>query len=268
MTIPLRVLIVEDSEADALFALRELQSGGYEPTFRRVQKPAELVDALEKESWDIVLADFMVHQLTGPETILLVRNRKPDLPVVILSGQIGEDLAVEAVKAGADDYVMKDRLHRLVPVVRDVLQIAERRREQKVSEPVPLKVLIVEDSEGDAEILTYELENGGYRVESLRVDTAEAMQNALQTDSWDLIICDYLMPGFGGPEALALLKDSGLDLPFILISGKVGEEMAVAMMKAGAHDFVLKNKRARLLPAIERELSAPFRKYGREFPVS
>ena len=120
--------------------------------------------------------------------------------------------------------------------------------------PTPLRVLIADDSENDALILLHTLRKAGYEPQSERVWTAPAMQAALQKQAWDLVISDYDMPGFGGFEALELLKASGQDLPFILVSAVVSEETAVAAMKAGAHDFIMKRKLARLAPAVEREL--------------
>lgn len=91
-------------------------------------------------------------------------------------------------------------------------------------------------------------------VEFQRVDAAEAMEAALRDGEWDIILSDFAIPHFGGMEALKLLKESGLDLPFILLSGKIGEEQAVQVMKAGAHGFIRKDRLARLTPAVEREL--------------
>jgi putative nucleotidyltransferase with HDIG domain len=118
----------------------------------------------------------------------------------------------------------------------------------------PLRVLIIEDSEDDTQLLLRELRRAGYEVEFERVETAEAMQSALTQKAWDLILSDYTMPQFNAPKALAVLKASGLDLPFIISSGTIGEETAVTALKAGAHDFFVKGKFARLGPAIEREL--------------
>ncbi len=118
----------------------------------------------------------------------------------------------------------------------------------------PLKLLLVEDSEFDATLLLRQIQHGGYEVQSLRVETAQEMAQALDQQSWDIIISDYVMPQFSGLAALELAKARGLDLPFIIVSGHIGEEIAVASMKAGAHDYVMKDKLARLIPAIEREL--------------
>lgn len=118
----------------------------------------------------------------------------------------------------------------------------------------PLRVLIVEDSEDDVILLLHQLKRGGYDPIFERVDTSVAMNEALSREPWDIVIADYSMPHFSATEALKLLQKSELDLPFIIVSGKIGEETAVAAMKAGAHDYIMKDKMARLIPAIEREL--------------
>jgi len=118
----------------------------------------------------------------------------------------------------------------------------------------PLRVLIVEDSEDDAILMLHELRRAGYEPTSERVDTPEAMNAALDHQTWDIVLSDYAMPCFSMPAALAMVKEKGLDLPFIIVSGAIGEEAAVAAMRAGAHDYVMKDNLARLAPAIEREL--------------
>jgi PAS domain S-box-containing protein len=117
-----------------------------------------------------------------------------------------------------------------------------------------LRVLLVEDSEDDALLVLRELRRAGWRVEAERVETAEAMKAALATRVWDVVLADYRLPHFSAPAALAVLSEQGLDLPFIIVSGAVGEEAAVAVMKAGAHDYVMKSTLGRLAPAIQREL--------------
>jgi two-component sensor histidine kinase len=117
-----------------------------------------------------------------------------------------------------------------------------------------IRVLIVDDSEDDALLIIRKLKNEGHESEFKRVDTASAMRAALESGTWDTIICDYVMPSFSAPDALNILKESGRDLPFIVVSGVMGEETAVAMMKAGAHDYIKKDALARLAPAVEREI--------------
>ena len=118
----------------------------------------------------------------------------------------------------------------------------------------PIKVLLIEDSENDALLLLHELRRGGYDPVHRRIETAKEMESALREDNWDILICDYILPQFSAPHALALVQEMKLDLPFIIVSGNIGEENAVAAMKAGAHDYIMKDNLARLVPVIEREV--------------
>src|SRR4030042_3995727 len=115
---------------------------------------------------------------------------------------------------------------------------------------IPLHVLMIEDSEDYVLLLLWELRWGGYNPIYERVETAAEMNTALERQTWDVITSDHSMPHFSTPEALALLKKEELDIPFIIVSGSIGEEMAVAAMKAGAHDYIRKDNLSRLLPAV------------------
>jgi PAS domain S-box-containing protein len=118
----------------------------------------------------------------------------------------------------------------------------------------PLRVLFLEDLADDAALVLRELQENGYEVTHKRVDTAQDMRAALQNDTWDVVLSDFRMPGFTAIDALAIFRESQLDIPFIIISGTIGEDAAVDALKAGAHDFLVKGRLARLVPAIEREL--------------
>jgi signal transduction histidine kinase len=117
-----------------------------------------------------------------------------------------------------------------------------------------LRVLFVEDSEPDTLLLLRALQRGGFQTIHERVATARELRAALEKKAWDLILADHAMPGFSAPEALALVKRAGLDIPFIIVSGHIEEEMAVSAMQAGAHDYIMKDRLARLVPAVAREL--------------
>ncbi|RME45670.1 MAG: PAS domain S-box protein [Chloroflexi bacterium] len=126
-------------------------------------------------------------------------------------------------------------------------------REQQ-EEPQPIRVLLVEDSAVDADLLVRELRRAGFQVEWRRVVSQAAVEEALREADWDVVVSDYVLPGFDGLRALATVRAIDEDIPFILISGEVGEEIAVEAMKAGAQDYVLKDKLTRLGPALRREL--------------
>ena len=130
---PLRVLIIEDVEDDALIVLRELRRGGFAPTSRRVDDAAGLAAALA-ERWDLALCDFGLPGFSAHDALAQVRAADPDLPFIIVSGTIGEESAVEAMRAGAADFVLKDRLGRLVPAIDRELREAANRAELRRAE--------------------------------------------------------------------------------------------------------------------------------------
>ena len=117
-----------------------------------------------------------------------------------------------------------------------------------------LRVLNIEDSERDVELIHRNLSRAGYSLLFERVETAAAMKDALATREWDVILCDYSMPQFSALGALGVLKELNLDIPFIIISGTIGEEVAVEAMRGGAHDYLMKGNLVRLAAAIERQM--------------
>jgi two-component system, cell cycle sensor histidine kinase and response regulator CckA len=116
-----------------------------------------------------------------------------------------------------------------------------------------IRLLICEDSDDDAVLIATQLKRGGLHVDYERADSAPAVAEALRQRPPDIVISDYNMPGFSAEDALRLLHETDLDVPFILVSGRIGEESAVALMRTGANDFILKNQMARLVPAVRRE---------------
>lgn len=130
----LRVLMVEDSEDDALLVVQELRRAGFDLESERVETGDGLRTMLRSKAWDLVIADYNLPHFSGLAALKMVRELRGDLPVIIVSGAIGEDVAVEAMKAGANDYVMKDKLPRLGPAVKRELREAEDRSRRKVAE--------------------------------------------------------------------------------------------------------------------------------------
>ena len=117
-----------------------------------------------------------------------------------------------------------------------------------------LRTLIVDDSDDDAQLILRHLRSGGYEPRWERVDTQEAMTSALDREKWDIVLCDYKMPFFSSPAALKIIRDRDMDIPFIMVSGAIGEDTAVAAMKSGMHDYIMKDNPARLVVAVEREM--------------
>ncbi len=135
MAIVLRVLLIEDSLLDANLLLNELCAGGYEPTHLRVDTPEATAAALDQHVWDVVISDHAMPRFSATEALALVRERQIDAPFIIVSGVIDDEAAVEAMRAGANDYLRKDRLARLVPVIeRELKETAERRERKRTQE--------------------------------------------------------------------------------------------------------------------------------------
>ena len=134
MTEPLRVLLVEDSEDDALLLLEALRAGGFDPLARRVETEPEFRAALAVEVWDLVITDYVLPRFSGVAAIRMARELAPDLPIIMVSGKAGEETAVEAMRAGAGDYVLKGSLSRLAPAVERELRDAASRRERRQAE--------------------------------------------------------------------------------------------------------------------------------------
>ena len=133
----------------------------------------------------------------------------------------------------------------------------------------PLRLLLVEDSEDDVELMVRELRQGGFALSYKQVDSAEAMSQALAEERWDAIIADYVLPGFGAVEAFHIAKEHDSDMPFVIVSGKVADEIIVELVRAGAHDYVIKDNLVRLAPAMRRELDeAAIRRERREIDAA
>ncbi len=134
MGIPLRILIIEDSEDDTLLVIRVLQKDGYDPSYERVETAEDMREALERETWDIIIADYTLPHFSGLDALKLYKEKGLDIPFIVVSGTIGEEIAVAAMLSGAHDYVMKNNLPRLFPAIQKALTEAESRRERKRAE--------------------------------------------------------------------------------------------------------------------------------------
>jgi len=146
----LRILVVEDSEEDSFLLLRELHRAGYEPVSERVASAESMAAALDRQSWDIIISDYVLPGFGGLEALDICRQRGLDVPFLLVSGHIGEDIAVSAIQGGADDYLMKDRLARLGSAVGRALERAEIRREHKRSIEANGEVILQIRNDGKA----------------------------------------------------------------------------------------------------------------------
>src|SRR5271163_1487555 len=252
MTTPLRILLLEDSIQDAELIQELLEADHFICDITRVQTRAEFQAALEDGGFDLVLADYKLPSFDGLSALQLTLNAHPDLPFIFVSG-FGEEIAIEALTSGAADYVLKTRLSRLVPSVQRALREARERAEHKKVEEALLRILLLEDSIQDAELVEDLLEADHFVCEVTRVQTRAEFLAALEDGGFDLILADYKLPSFDGLSALKLALNARPDLPFIFVSG-FGEEIAIEALTSGATDYVLKTRLSRLVPSVQRAL--------------
>src|SRR6516162_6633172 len=248
----LRILLLEDNVQDAELIQELLEEDHFVCDVTRVQTRTEFSAALEDNRFDLVLADYKLPSFDGLSALQLTRSARPDLPFIFVSG-FGEEIAIEALTSGANDYVLKTRLSRLVPSVRRALHEARERAERKKAEEALLRILLLEDSIQDAELVQDLLEADHFVCEVTRVQTRAEFMAALEGGGFDLILADYKLPSFDGLSALKLAQSACPDLPFIFVSG-FGEEIAIEALTSGATDYVLKTRLSRLVPSVRRAL--------------
>ncbi len=148
----LRALIVDDSEDDTLLIARELRHSGYEVVFDRVDTPHGMKDALEHKQWDVILVDYKMPHFTGIEALKIAREKNPDIPFILVSGVIVEEMVVEAMRRGANDCIKKDNIERLTPTIARELEAAQEKRERKNAEKL-LEQKNIELSEANRELI-------------------------------------------------------------------------------------------------------------------
>jgi PAS domain S-box-containing protein len=252
MRIPLSILLLEDSIQDAELIQELLEADQFVCDITRVQTRAEFVAALENGGIDLVLADYKLPSFDGLSALQLTLSARPDVPFIFVSG-FGEEIAIEALTSGAKDYVLKTGLSRLVPAVQRALREAREQAERNKPEEALLRILLLEDSIQDAELIQDLLEANYFVCEVTRVQTRAEFVAALEHSGIDLILADYKLPSFDGLSALKLALSARPDLPFIFVSG-FGEEIAIEALTSGATDYVLKTRLSRLAPSVQRAL--------------
>ena len=273
------ILLVEDNPEDVRLTQRALQKNHISNELFVLTDGVEALEYLIQASGEpgglpaVVLLDLKLPRMDGLELLKAIRahERLRRLPVVILTSSKEEQDILKSYDLGANSYIRKPvDFEHFTEAVRCLglywlLLNEPPPKDRRHAMKRPLNALIVEDSEPDARLLIRELKLVGYEVEHRRIETADALKAALADGTWEVVLCDYKLPQFSGDEALRMVKASGLDLPFIFVSGTIGEETAVQAMKAGAHDYVMKNNLARLAAAVERELGeAQMRKESRQ----
>src|ERR1700682_6805248 len=263
---PLRILSIEDDPKDTELIQDLLETEGIVCEVTRLDTEASLRDLLKQGGVDLILADYSLPSFDGVSALKLATKACPDVPFIFVFGTLGEEVAIEALKIGATDYVLKTRLSRLVPSVQRALREAEERAERKMAAKAavgqreettvktPLRILLLEDDAHDAELIQELLETDHFVCETTRVQTRAEFLAALKNGGIDLILADYQLPSFDGISALKLASSARPDLPFIFVSGTLGEELAIEALKMGATDYVLKTSLSRLAPAVRRAL--------------
>src|SRR6202022_2596609 len=263
---PLRILSIEDDPKDAKLIQDLLETEGIVCEITRVDTQAALLASVEQGGVDLILADYSLPSFDGISALKFAMKACPDVPFIFVSGTLGEEVAIEALKIGATAYVLKTRLSRLVPSVQRALREADERAERKMAakaavgqreEPTvktPLRILLLEDDAHDLGLIHWRLERGHFVCETTRVQTRAAFLAALKNGGIDLIPADYQLTSFDGISALKLALSERPDLPFIFVSGTLGEELAIEALKIGATDYVLKTRLARLVPSVQRAL--------------
>ena len=207
----------------------------------------------------VILLDLNLQELDSLEVLRRLHNdeRTKRLPVVaFISSEDDRDL-IDYYQLGVNSLIRKpadpvqfDEIIRQLDQYWMVLN--ESPSPEKEFRNKPIRVLIVEDSEDDVLLLVRQLKKDGYRPIYNQVYAAEAMRKALENQTWDVILCDNSMPGFSAFDALDIYKEKRLDLPFILVTGAIAYKNAAEIMKAGAHDYIIKNNLSELTPAIDR----------------
>jgi len=210
----------------------------------------------------LTLLDLILPRVVGLQALRRIRadERTSRLAVIILTTPGEEQDIAQSYDLGTNCYIRKPvGFKQFAEAIQRLglywLVMNEPARPKRGDVDIPLAALIVEDSENDTQLIVHLLKKAGYGLVYERVETTEQMCAALEKRAWDIVISDYSLPQFDGRAALELLKEKHLDIPFIVVSGMIGEERAVAMMKAGVHDYLMKGNLARLAPAVARELS-------------
>ena len=209
----------------------------------------------------VILLDLNLQELDSLEVLRRLHNdeRTKRVPVVaFISSEDDRDL-IDYYQLGVNSLIRKpvdpvqfDEIIRQLDQYWMVLN--ESPSPEKEFRNKPIRVLIVEDSEDDVLLLVRQLKKDGYRPIYNQVYAAEAMRKALENQTWDVILCDNSMPGFSAFDALDIYKEKRLDLPFIIVTGAIAYKNAAEIMKAGAHDYIIKNNLSELTPAIDRAL--------------
>jgi len=210
----------------------------------------------------VILLDLNLQKIDSLEVLRRLHNdeRTTRLPLVTLTSPEDDRNLTDYYQLRVNSFIRKSAdPAQFDEIIRQLAQywmvLNESPSPEKEFRNKPIRVLIVEDSDDDVLLLVRQLKKDGYRPIYDQVYTAEAMRKALENQIWDVILCDNSMPGFSAYDALDIYKEKRLDLPFIIVTGAIAYKNAAEIMRAGAHDYILKNDLAALIPAIDRAFS-------------
>src|SRR5436190_7135668 len=184
------ILLLEDSPRDAELVERELRRGGIGFVSKRLDTEKAFAEAINDSAPDLVLADYQLRGFNGLEALAMVRQQCPDVPFILISGVCGEELAIDALTGGAADYILKDRLYRLVPAVRHALEIAHRRRTERAARETESKFFALTET---LPAIVFVYQNGKFRYLNPAAEQilGYATSELLGTDFWDVIHPDH-----------------------------------------------------------------------------
>jgi PAS domain S-box-containing protein len=270
----LRILVIEDEQTDYDLVLRELTNAGLSFKAERVDAVDQLETSLKQFNPHLILSDFSLQGFDGLHALDVVRAVDPDLPFILVTGTLTDVMAFEAVKKGATDYVLKDRLERLtITVARAMNELTEKRKLRAAqhaafavlrqrqealanyAQTQTLRIIILEDDPTDVALVDAELRKSGLRYELLSCEDETEFRRSVGQQKPHVFIADFAVPTFDGVAALELRELLCPDVPFIFLSGIMGEELAIEAVKAGATDYVMKHNLFALPTAIKRAVN-------------
>lgn len=263
----LKVLLLEDSPSDAALIERTLVKAGIRISTKRVEERSAFENELRLFRPDVILADYKLPHFNAAAAMLIARQWNHAVPFIVVSGAIGEEKAIAMLQSGATDYIMKDRIARLGPAVLRAVDesavrshlarmLAERLQGKALkNDHLQCKVLILENNAEDAQSIVNTLTSHGLSLEYAHVSDESAFVSSLKANTPDLILADSSVPGLAAIEAWQKCQREIPDVPFILLSNVLGEDVAIDALSVGITDYVLKNRLERLGPVVSRALS-------------
>src|SRR6185437_7862496 len=273
-TTDLRILVIEDEESDYELIVRALKAAGLSFKAHRVDSVDQLQMQLTAFKPNLILSDFSLPGFDGLHALDIVRGIDPDLPFILVTGTLSDVMAFEAVKRGATDYVLKDRLERLIlTVARAMNELTEkqklrdaqrtaftmlRQRQETLANYAltqTLRIIILEDAEADVALVDAELRKSGLTYTLVSCDDETQFREAIAKEKPHVFVADFAVPTFDGVAALQVREALCPDVPFIFLSGIMGEELAIEAVKAGATDYVMKHNLFALPIAIQRAVN-------------